>query len=85
MHLVNVAVVQASRFAEHARFQIDVRHQTAAAAVVHRDGLLGADALYRKEHFEFVCLRILERDEPDGIDRLVIDLVQIAVLLHRLA
>ena len=85
MHLIDVAVVQTPCLAEHARLQIDIGNQTAAAAVVHRNRLLRADALHREEHLEFVRMRIFERDKANGIDRLIVYFVQIWVLLHRFA
>ena len=83
MRLIDVAVVQTPCLAEHARLQIDIGNQTAAAAVVHRNRLLRADALHRKKHLEFMRFRVSERNEANGIDRLIVYFVQIWMLLHR--
>ena len=63
-------------------FQIDFGNQAAAAAVVHRNGFLGADTLYGKENLEFMCLRITQGDKPDGVYCFIIDITAVVMLLH---
>ena len=48
MHLIYIAIVKTSSFAQLSGFQINLRNQPASAPVVHRNCIMRTDALHCK-------------------------------------